>query len=211
MKKTFMMAMAAMALTFAGCGNQTKNAGEAVDSLGDMMAVSPEVQAATDSLTSALSAQLDQNDAKTLTTTLAALQAKYAELVKSGKLDEAKKYASQVQAFIKEHADKIKSVAAGNATISALVEGVKNLPTNAEATADEAAAAVKSDVKSVVDNAKATATDKANEAVENTKQAARDKVSEEVSKSQKKVDETVNKAAEKTNEAANNAMKKLGL
>lgn len=211
MKKTFMMAMAAMALTLASCGNQTKKASEAVDSLGDMMAVSPEVQATTDSLTSALTSQLDKNDASTLTTTLAALQAKYAELVKSGKLDEAKKYASQVQKFIKEHADKIKSVAAGNATIAALVEGVKNLPTSAEATADEAAAAVKGDVQSVVNNAKATAAEKTNEAVENTKEAAREKVSEEVSKGQEKVEEAVNKAADKTNEAANNAMKKLGL
>ena len=88
------MTFAVIAITFASCGNKTNANAETTDTTVDTTAVSnTTVNAAADSITSALSSQLGAKDATTLQTTIATIQAKYAELVKSGNLEEAKVYA----------------------------------------------------------------------------------------------------------------------
>jgi len=228
MKKVVLMAIAAFALVMASCnGNKTKTVagGADSDSVAAVDTMAPEAQAAADSLTSVLTNGLQAKDAKAVTTTLATLQTKYAELAKAGKVEEAKAYALKIQEFINKHADEINNVATGNTTIASLVEGIKNLPTSAETTAEEAVSAVKSDVQTIAGAAKSsaeatakgaaeaakTAENKANEAVSN----AQNKANEAVNKANQKANDAINKANKKANEAVNNAtnkaLKGLGL
>ncbi|MCH3982749.1 MAG: hypothetical protein LKE41_12805 [Prevotella sp.] len=231
MKKVFLLAMTALAMTFASCGNKANPSANGTDTPTDTVAVlSKATEQTADSLTTALSSQLTSKDAKTMTATLAGLQVKYAELVKAGKLEEAKGYAVKIQAFLNQHAEEIQNVAAGNTTIASLVEGIKNLPTKATTTAEEAAAAVKSDVQTLattaadkaVTDVKAATVDKANEAVNkandavnNAKKEAEAKANEKVNNAKKKANDAVNKAANKANDAVNKAadkaIKGLGL
>ena len=223
--------MTALAMTFASCGNKANPSANGTDTPTDTVAVlSKATEQTADSLTTALSSQLTSKDAKTMTATLAGLQVKYAELVKAGKLEEAKGYAVKIQAFLNQHAEEIQNVVAGNTTIASLVEGIKNLPTKATTTAEEAAAAVKSDVQTLattaadkaVTDVKAATVDKANEAVNkandavnNAKKEAEAKANEKVNNAKKKANDAVNKAANKANDAVNKAadkaIKGLGL
>ena len=154
-------------------------------------------------------------DATTLQTTIATIQAKYAELVKSGNLEEAKVYASKVQKFINSNAEKIKNVAAGNTTIAALIDGIKKLPTSATTTAKEAAAAVKSDASNITNTAAGSVKGTTTNAVNDVKQKATDKANETIDKTNKKANEAVEKAKKKASEAVGNAtdkaIKGLGL
>lgn len=238
MKKVFLLATTALAMTFASCGNKANPSANGTDTPTDTVAVlSKTTEQTADSLTTALSSQLASKDAKTMTATLADLQVKYAELVKAGKLEEAKGYAVKIQAFLNQHAEEIQNVASGNTTIASLVEGIKNLPTKATTTAEEAAAAVKGDVQNLASTAadkavtdvKAATVDKANEAVgkaneavgkandavNNAKKEAETKVNEKVNNAKKKASNEVNKAANKANDAVNKAadkaIKGLGL
>lgn len=197
MKKIFFAAIA-VALTLASCGNQTKSASQVVDSDSVATAVdtaATAVKSAQDVI-SLLNTQLTEKNGKDLTQTLTDLKAKYAELVKSGNLEEAKKYAETVKQFVTEHTDQIKSVVGDNATVNTLITGIKNLPTDVAATADDAVNAAKAgaaDAAKTVDAAKEAAKTKANETVESAKETAKQKAGEAASK------------------AAGDAMKKLGL
>ena len=211
MKKVVLMAIAAFALVMASCnGNKTKTVagGADSDSVAAVDTMAPEAQAAADSLTSVLTNGLQAKDAKAVTTTLATLQTKYAELAKAGKVEEAKAYALKIQEFVNKHADEINNVATGNTTIASLVEGIKNLPTSAETTAEEAVSAVKSDVQTIAGAAKSSAEAAAKGAAETAKTAAENKANEAVSNAQNKANEAVNKANQKANDAINKANKK---
>lgn len=71
----------------------------------------------------------------------------------SGKLDTAKAYAAKIQQFLNDNAERIKAATANNATIAALVSGIQNLPTTAEATAEQAEEAVKNNAKDMMKKA----------------------------------------------------------
>lgn len=189
-------------LAFASCGNKTTQDAEGLDTA----AVALEVPAEAETTISALTEELTNGDADKVSVALATVQTTYAELVKSGKLDEAKKYASAVQDFVKENAEKIKEVTKGNETITKLIDGVVALPTSVEATAEEAAAAVTTDAKNLVEQAQATAKEAAEEAVEGVKDAAKAKVAEAENKAKEKVNEKVEEAKTKANEAATKAI-----
>ena len=216
MKKIFFLAAIA-AMAMASCGNKaTQDPNEQ-----DTVAVGLDVPAEADSITSELTSQLKTKDAAKVEVTLATLQTTYETLVKEGKLEEAKQFASNVQNIINENAETIKALAGGNATVSQLVDAVKKLPVSAEATAEEALAAVNSDAKQIVEAAKnaalGTAEEAANEAVEGVKADVNAKVDEAKANAKAKVDEAkakanaeVEKAKEnakaKANEAVNNAI-----
>lgn len=130
MKKVFLMAMAAIAFIFAGCGDKkTTPSNNQVDTT---IVMDESTDATADSLTSELDTQLSQNNTDAIQATLTSLQNKYAELVASGKLDTAKAYAAKIQQFLNDNAEKIKAAAANNPSIAALVSGIQNLPTTAE-------------------------------------------------------------------------------
>ncbi len=212
MKKIFFAALAVAALTVSSCGNKTNANAEAVDT----SAVIPygEGDSSLNALVDQLKRAIDSKDAGTLSAVLTNFQATYASLVKSGKLEEAKNYASQIKTLISENADAIKGVAGDNSTISSLVDGINSLPSSTSTTAEEAAAAAKAapasvtnTVKDAAGTTKESVETKVKEKVEN----AKEKVESAKEKATEKVDEAVDDAKSKASKAASKAAKDLGI
>lgn len=206
MKKVFLMAMAAIAFIFAGCGDKKTTPS---DNQADTTIVMDESADATaDSLTSELDVQLAQNNSDAVQATLTSLQNKYAELVASGKLDTAKAYAAKIQQFLNENAEKIKAAAANNATIAALVTGIQNLPTTAEATAEQAEEAVKNNAKDMMKKAE----HETNQAIDKAKREASkatDKANAQMNEAKDKAGKALDKSAEEANKKVNQARGKI--
>lgn len=206
MKKVFLMAMAAVAFIFAGCGDKKTSPN---DNQADTTIVMDEsVDATADSLTSELDTQLAQNNTDAVQATLTSLQNKYAELVASGKLDTAKAYAAKIQQFLNENAEKIKAAAANNATIAALVTGIQNLPTTAEATAEQAEEAVKNNAKDMMKKAE----HETNQAIDKAKREtskATDKANAQMNEAKDKAGKALDKSAEEANKKVNQARGKI--
>ena len=252
MKKVFILA-AAIALTLASCGNKTQgNAADAdssaaienVDSASasaeniegedaSEAALSDDSKATITNLGSQLQKAIAAKDSKATITTLANLQTIYKNLVAQGKLDEAKAYGSSIKKLISENAESIKNVAEGNTTILQLIDGVKNLPTSAATTAEQAKAAISNDVtnlaspviakgqtalatakaaeeaiKNAPAAAKTAAEAAANKAVNDAKTAAENKVNSEVQKANSKATAAANAAKTKAEAKVNEAKAK---
>lgn len=221
MKKVFLFA-AVMALTFVSCGQKTQSNSADSDSTASELvegtdassddaaaaALSDEEKAQVNEICSDLKSSFEKKDGNAAIAALAKAQAVYKNLVAQGKLDEAKAYGAAIKNFVSSNAEALKNLAEGNVTISNIVEGVKNLPTSAETTAEQAkaaadaAAAALKNAPAAVRNAAENA---ANQAAENAKTAAQNKVNEEVNKANQKAAEASNaakqKAANKVNEA----------
>lgn len=202
MKKVFLMVMAAIAFIFAGCGNKkTTSSNNQADTT---IVMDASADATTDSLTSELDTQLSQNNTDAIQATLTSLQNKYAELVASGKLDTAKAYAAKIQQFLNDNAEKIKAAAANNPSIAALVSGIQNLPTTAEATAEQAEEAVKNNSKDMMKKAE----QETNQAIEKAKQEATkatDKANAKMNEAKEKAGKALDKSAEEANKKVNQA------
>lgn len=205
MKKVFLFACVAFAL--ASCGNKAASNDEVKE---DTVAVAVDNDEAAE-VTTALEEALKEEtkDPSKIEATLTKVKDEYAKLVEEGKVEEAKKYALKIQEFISNNSESLKS-AANNATVVSLIDGIKNLPTSAEATAEDAVAAVKADAKTVGDAAKNTAEAAATNAANNAKSAAETKVNETKAKAETKVNDAANKAADKVNDAANKANSAIG-
>jgi len=197
MKKLFIMALAVVGLTLASCGEKSKS-GAATDSLAvDTTEAAAETEAAE---ITALSDQLKSGDASAVEKAITAVKEKYDELVAEGKVEEASKYASQIKAYVEEHAEEIKAAANGNATVAGIIDAVKNLPTTASTAVEGAASAVASDANA----AKEAVKEGAETAVENAKAAGKAKVEEAKQKAADAVDKKVNEGVDK-------ALKGVGL
>lgn len=245
MKKVFLFA-AAIALTLASCGNKSQgNAAEtdstATEAVADTTAetdnpeatasLTQESKATVENMTAELQKAVNAKDSKATISTLANLQTIYKNLVEQGKVDEAKAYGSAIKAFVNQNADAIKSVANGNTTINSLVSGIQNLPTSAEATVEQAKAAIGEDITNLASPAiakgataiatakeaaeaiknapasvKSAAENAANQAISNAKTAAENKVNSELNKAGQKATDAINKEKEKGKEKANNAV-----
>ena len=103
MKKVLFVVMAVMAIGFTSCGNKTQATAETTDSVA-VMNVEDEIAGTI----SALTEQINAQDANKFQEALAAVQAKVKELVAANP-EAAKNFVAQVQAFLKENAEKIKS------------------------------------------------------------------------------------------------------
>lgn len=215
MKKVFFLA-ATIALTMASCGNQAagnsaENDSTATDTVmaGEdteaTVQISSEAQSEVEKITSQLNEAIEKKDSKTISTVLASVQTVYKQLVANGNLDDAKAYGQAIKKFITDNADKLKSASNGNTTVNDLVSGIKSLPTDAQATAEQAAEAV----KNIPGEVKEAAENIADKAVNDAKAAAKEKVDAEVKKANDKANEAVNKANEKANEAVKNANEKV--
>lgn len=151
MKKLFIFA-AAIALTFSSCGNKTQNAAANADSAAVVtdeegsVELSEDAKTTINNLTAELQKAIDAKDAKTTISVLANLQTIYKNLAEEGKLEEAKAYGSAIKKFVNDNAESLKTIASGNSTVESLVNGIINLPTSAAATAEDAKAAITSDV-----------------------------------------------------------------
>jgi septal ring factor EnvC (AmiA/AmiB activator) len=152
MKKVFLFACVAFAL--ASCGNKAASNDEVKEDTVAVATDSDEAAEVTTALEEAINAET--KDPSKIEATLTKVKEEYAKLVEEGKVEEAKKYALKIQEFISNNSESLKS-AANNATVVSLIDGIKNLPTSAEATAQDAVAAVKADAKTVGDAAKNTA------------------------------------------------------
>lgn len=201
MRKVFVCAIAFMALMFASCGNkQSGNAAPNDSTATDSTIVAGDSIDEAEAVANDMQAKLDAKDAKGLNEIVATAKQKIDELVKEGKVEEAKAYASKVKQFIDDNAEAIKTVTNGNETISSIVSTINALPSSAEGTVKAAGEAVKSDAENAVKTAKDAAETKVSEA----KEAAKKKATDEVNKAKDKANEEVNKAASK-------ALNKLGL
>ena len=242
MKKTLIAAVTIAAITLSSCGGNTNKNTSGTDSATEQTdsavadsapALSEETKQTIITLTDQVSQALQSNDSKSLTTTLATLEATYKALVNAGKLEEAKAYGQSVQHFLTQNAESIKTMTDGNTTIANLVESIKNLPITAATTAEEAKQAVKDDVvklaapyiqkaasaattaeaanaalKAAPEAAKEAAKTAAANAVNNAKTTAESKAAEEVNKAKSKVAEKVNKAQSKAAEKVKEGQKK---
>lgn len=191
MKKIFVCAIALMALMFANCGNKQNGSAENADSTAtDTVAVVSEgAVGEAETLLTDLKEKLNSQDANGLEQVITSAKQKIDELVKAGKVEEAKAYAAKVKTFIDENAESIKQVAGGNSTISSIVNTISALPTDAESAVSSVGESVKSDAEKAVQSAKEEAETKATEAKESVKKKATDAV----------------------DNAANKALNKLGL
>ena len=227
MKKAFVFA-AALALTFSSCGNKTQNTVANADSAAVVAneeggaELSEDNKTTIDNLTAELQKAIDVKDAKTTVSVLANLQTIYKNLAEEGKLEEAKAYGSAIKKFVNDNAESLKTIASGNSTVESLVNGIINLPTSAAATAEDAKAAITSDVvklaspaiakgETVVETAKAAAemVKNAPEAVKNAAEAAKSAVNNAASTAENAAKTAVDDAAAKANAAAAEGKKKL--
>ena len=191
MKKLFIMLMAAIAMSFASCGNKNAQSADANEA---------ETISETENVTADLAAQLDAGDVNKFQEALNEAQAKAAELMKENP-EEAKAYLESVQSYLNENIEKVKEVVGDNAivaaTVTALVEtpaesilnNLQNVVNEAESAAEAKNEEMKQAAENQVNAAKQAANDKANEA----KQAAANKVNEGA----QKVNDKVNEGADK--------------
>ena len=186
MKKIFICAIAALSMTFVSCGNKTNENAAGADS-----AVVTDTEAMIEegaTLVNDFKAKLDAKDTEGIKEVVAKAQEKIDELVKSGKVEEAKAYASKIQQFINENAETIKTVTSGNETVNNLVNTITSLP-SVDELADKAKEAVKADA--------AQAEEAAKEAVENKKEEVKDetkqKINEKAEEGKKKLENLINK------------------
>ncbi len=212
MKKVMFVMMACVAMSFVSCGNKSTSQAPADETEVAVSAVDLE------DATADLAAQLEAGDANKLQAAIEAAKAKVAELLKENP-ELAKEYLAKVQGFLKENAEKIKTVVGDNAVVQTAVSALADVPAESIISSlqaqlesvgtagQEAVDAAKAAGQQVVDDAKQAAQDKIDEA----KQAAQDKVDDAKQKAGEKVEEARQKANEKVNEAANKAMKGLGL
>lgn len=245
MKKLFFSALI-VALAMTSCGSKTQGtanndsdsttevasadttaaSSEAATSSSESL--SPESKTTVENLTSQLQKAISTNDSKAAISTLANLQTIYKNLIEQGKNEEAKKYGEAIKKIINENNDALKSLKSGNTTIADLVNGIKNLPTSANATAEQAKAAVTNDVVNLASPAiakgktaittaeaaaeaiknapaavKAAATNTANKAANQLKTDATNKVNNAVNDLSKAKTEAKAKAKEKAQDQVN--------
>lgn len=196
------MAMAAVAFIFAGCGDKKTTPSD--NQADTTIVIDESADATADSLTSELDTQLSQNNTDAIQATLTSLQNKYAELVASGMLDTAKAYAAKIQQFLNDNAEKIKAAADNNPSIAALVTSIQNLPTTAEATAEQAEEAVKNNAKDMMKKAE----HETNQAIDKAKQEATkatDKANAQMNEAKDKAGKAIDKSAEEANKKVNQA------
>ena len=183
MKKVLFAVMAMMTIGFASCGNKTQASAEAEDSAA-VINVEDEAAATINALTE----QLEAKDVTKFQEVLATVQEKIKSLIASNP-DAAQTFVAQVQAFLKENAEKIKEFVGDNEAVTAavasltetspesIVKSITNsLQENTQAAADRVVEDTKAAANQAVEDTKAAA----DKAVEDTKAAAKEKASKSI-------------------------------
>ena len=188
MKKFFLLAMAAVAMTFTACKNEPAAPAQPEEPQAEEV-----VLIETDSIAKVIEAA----DSTQLSSLLTTVQEQI-ESLKNTDPAKAKEYLATIQNFLKENADKIKAFV-GTGTVASLVDQVTKfeLPDVVDAAKDIAEGAAEGAVDAAEDAAaevKDAAVDKANEAVdaakgavEDAKNAAADKAADAVDAAADKV------------------------
>jgi len=199
MRKLFVLAMAAVAMSFASCGNKNAQQAEAADAATEVSAAEIE------NATAGLDEQLQAGDVNKFQEALTAAQAKVAQLLQENP-EVAKEYLEKVQTYLKDNAEKIKEMVGDNAVVSTAVSSLVEAP----------AETIISNLQSTLGSVSDAATDKVDEVkqagqdkIDEVKQAGQDKIDEVKQAGQQKVDEAKQAAAEKVNEAASKTNEKV--
>ena len=181
MKKIFFVAIAAVALVFTGCKNETPAP------VVDEEPVAEEVNEFTvDSLATLINAETP--DTAAISSFMTGVQSQI-ESLKSIDPTKAQEYLAQVQQFLKDNADKIKAVV-GTGTLATVIDQVKDFK-----------------AEDLLGAAKDAATDKAEEVVGDAKA----KAEEAVGDAKAKANEAIDKAKDDANKAIDDAKSKVGL
>ena len=184
MKKIVLAVMAVAAIGFTSCGNKTQQA-EAVDSVAIVDSLA---QGAAQETIDALSADIEAGDASKLQATLETIKVKIAEIIKSNP-EVAKEYVVKVQNFLKENADKVKSIVGDNAAVASALSAVTNIEP------ENVVSGLLENIGEAATDAKDAAADAVNEKVDEAKQAAEDKANEVKEAAKAKANEAVDNAA----------------
>lgn len=199
MKKIFFVAIAAVALVFTGCKNETK-----APVVEDEPVAEEVTEFTVDSLATLINAETP--DTTAISSFMEGVQSQI-ESLKSIDPTKAQEYLAQVQQFLKDNADKIKAVV-GTGALAGVIDQVNNL--KPESLLEAAKDAVTDKAEEAVDAAK----DKAEEAVDAAKDKAEEVVNdakEAVGDAKAKAGEAVDAAKDKANEAIDDAKSKVGL
>jgi uncharacterized protein YjbJ (UPF0337 family) len=219
MKKIFMMAIAAAALTISCTGN--KNNAPVDEAIDTLAVLTEEANTAADEMVSNLGSLLETKDLSAFQGALETVKTKIAEFI--GKNPEvALGYIGKVQSFLKDNADAIKAFVGSNAAISGLVDGIANIPSDSVDKllgASEALGALGIDTKSLITNAAESAVegaiDNAKEAVGDAADAVKDAAADAVQDAKDKAADAVqgakDKAADAVDKGADAVKKGLGL
>ena len=195
MKKIIFAVMTVVAIGFTSCGNKTQAQQEApVDSVALVDSLADE---AIQETISSLKGNIETGDANKLQETLEAVKVQVVKLVKENP-EMAKACVTKLQAFLKENAEKVKSVVGDNAAAQAAVDALISIDAEDGLAGligelENKAAEVKDSTAQAVQNAADAAQDAAKQKVEETKEAAKQK------------------AGQAIDNAASDAKKKLGL
>jgi len=184
MKKIVLAVMAVAAIGFTSCGNKTQQA-EAVDSVAIVDSLA---QGAAQETIDALSADIEAGDASKLQATLETIKVKIAEIIKSNP-EVAKEYVVKVQNFLKENADKVKSIVGDNAAVASALSAVTSIEP------ENVVSGLLENIGEAATDAKDAAADAVNEKVDEAKQAAEDKANEVKEAAKAKANEAVDNAA----------------
>lgn len=223
MKKVFIMALAAAAMTLASCGGESKQANaeadstsvETADSLQGTAAEAATAASSADAEIAALTQQLDSKDASQVKTTLQTIKDKITELSKTDP-EAAKTYVEQLQAWLKTNASKVKEAAGGDTTVGTVVDA---LTTTSSAKLVEGYTKAKDAVESAIGTTTGEAATKASETLKDAKEVydkakdvTKEKVEEKAKEEVNKAKETGKaKAKEEVNKAVDKGLKSLGL
>lgn len=194
MKKILFAVMALVAIGLTSCGNKTQQ-GEAIDSIALIDSLSEE---AIQETVSALNTHLEAGDAAKLQETLEAVKAQVLKMVKENP-EMAKACVTKLQDYLKENADKVKSVIGDNVAAQAALDAVVS------AEAEDGIAGILGALENNAEEVK----EAANEQVEDAKNAANQKVEETKDAAKQKAEETKDAAKQKANDAIDNAAKDL--
>ncbi|MBQ7472274.1 MAG: hypothetical protein IJS97_07620 [Prevotella sp.] len=205
MKKIFLMAIAAAAISFTSCGNKSNQAAP------ETVEANAEAKAAAENIISAMSQSIEKKDVAKLQEAVEQVRRQAAEFIANNP-EEAKAYLTQVQTYLKENAESVKSVVGENTVASNavnlltntsaddIVNGISNVLNTKAADVQEAGDAA-------VEEGKSKAAEKINEAAEKASQKVQEKVNEAKDKA---VEETKAKTKETVNQAKEDLKKNLG-
>ena len=168
MKKVLFAVLAMIAIGFAACTNKAQAPAAETEGV--------DVEAAVSEITSALSEQIEAQDAGKFQEVLTAVQEKIKEFVGNNP-EVAKEYVAKVQDFLKENAEKIKAFAGENEAVNNIISGLTAVPAEAVVSSLSSAVGAAGDA---IEGAAEDAADAAAEKAEEVKDAAKDAASDAV-------------------------------
>lgn len=204
MKKLIVMAAVAAAMNLTACSGSSKTETAEED---EIEFTTPEA------VVSALNEKMQSGDVTTISEAVESVQEELLEIIDDGDMKKAQAYASQIEVFINENAEKLEQMNINTLTLTNTINALMSIPNAAGQTARDAAKAVEADAQAAKDAAVEAAKTQADAAVESAKaqanaavEAGKAKVNETVEEGKAKANEAVQDAADKANKAASDAI-----